>query len=208
MKDKKNKMEKNTEEIKEQLTEENQTEKTQEQKPVEENNEAQKISELEKELNDYKDKFVRKVAEFENYKRRTENEQVNLIKYGAESFIVKFLPVIDDFERSLKHIDETSDGKAIGEGIRLIFDKMMKILEDSGVKKIEAIGKPFDVHYHEAIMQRPAEGYAPHTVLEEIQSGYMLKDKVIRHSLVIVSDDSTVQQSNSPEENNNSESKE
>jgi molecular chaperone GrpE len=147
---------------------------------------------LTKELADYKDKFIRKVAEFENYKRRTENEQMNLFKYAAETFLTKLLPVVDDFERSLKHINDAVEINAVKEGIQLIYDKMMKLLDDQGVKKIEATGKPFDVHYHEAVMQRPAEGVEPHTVLDEIQTGYMFKDKVIRHSMVIVSEDRTI----------------
>jgi molecular chaperone GrpE len=149
-----------------------------------------KISELENEIAELKDKFLRKAAEFENYKRRVENEQLNLIKYAAENFITRLLPVVDDFERSLQHIGSAKDINSVTEGVKLIYDKLMKLLDEQGVKKIEAIGKPFDVEYHEALMQRKAEGILPNTVLDEIQSGYMYKDRVIRHSKVIVSEDS------------------
>ena len=149
----------------------------------------EKIKSLEKEIGDYKDKFLRKAAEFENYKRRVENDQVNLLKYAAESVIIKLLPVIDDFERSLVHIKDAKDVESIAEGIKMVYDKLMKILADQGVKPIEAVGKPFDVHYHEAIMQMKVENTEPHTVVEEFEKGYMYKDRVIRHTKVAVSED-------------------
>jgi molecular chaperone GrpE len=148
-----------------------------------------RIAELEKEAAELKDKFLRKVAEFENYKRRTENDQFNLIKYSAASFIVRLLPVIDDFERSLDHIEDAKDIDAIKEGLKLIYGKLKKALDEEGVKKIDAVGKPFDVKYHEAIMQRPDDSVEPHTVLNEVEKGYLYKDKVIRHSKVIVSEE-------------------
>jgi molecular chaperone GrpE len=148
-----------------------------------------RIAELEKEAAELKDKFLRKVAEFENYKRRTENDQFNLIKYSAISFIVRLLPVIDDFERSLDHIEDAKDIDAIKEGLKLIYGKLKKALDEEGVKKIDAVGKPFDVEYHEAIMQRSDDSVEPHTVLNEVEKGYLYKDKVIRHSKVIVSEE-------------------
>lgn len=160
---------------------------------VEENataeNFEEKIASLEKQLNEYKEIALRKAAEFENYKRRTENDQLNLIKYAAESLIVKLLPTIDDLERSLAHMTEETDVEKIKEGIQLIYNKFLKTLEDQGVKKIEAVGKPFDVEFHEALMQKPDDSVPPHTVLDELETGYMYKDRVIRHSKVIVSSD-------------------
>jgi len=150
-----------------------------------------KLIELEKQIAELTDKFLRKAAEFENYKRRTENDQLNLIKYAAESFIIKLLPVIDDFERSLEHIDTAKNNDALKEGIKLVYDKLIKVLDDQGVKKIESVGKPFDVHYHEALMQKKADKVEPHTVLEELEKGYLYKDRVIRHTKVIVSEDSS-----------------
>jgi molecular chaperone GrpE len=165
-------------------------------------NSKKKITELENELADHKDRLLRKIAEFDNYKRRTENDQLNLFKYAAESFIIKMLPVIDDFERSIKHSTDAKDLNTVVDGVRMIYEKFMKLLEDQGVKKIEAVGFPFDVHYHEAMLQRPAEGVSPHTVLNEIETGYIYKDKVIRHSKVIVSDDSGAEQSQEQSEPN------
>ena len=147
------------------------------------------INNLEKQVADLKDRLLRKAAEFENYKRRTENDQLNLIKYAAEPFIIKLLPVIDDFERSLDHIDSANE--ALKQGLKLVYDKLIKVLEDQGVTKIEAVGKPFDVHFHEALMQRKDDKAEPHTVLEELEKGYLYKDRVIRHSKVVVSEDTS-----------------
>lgn len=147
------------------------------------------IQKLQNEVAEYKDKVLRKAAEFENYKRRTEANQLNLIKYEGESFITNLLTVVDDFERSIKHFDTAKDVVPIKEGIKLVYDKFMKILNEFEIRKIDATGKPFDVHLHEAILQRKAEGVKPHTVLDEVEKGYLYKDKVIRHSKVIVSED-------------------
>ena len=159
---------------------------------VEETNETKledNVKQLEQEIVELKDKLLRKAAEFENYKRRTENDQINLLTFAAESFIQKLLPVIDDFERSLGHIDDAEDINAIKQGLKLIYDKLMKVLDEQGVKKIDAIGNPFDVDYHEALMQRPDDSVEPHTVLDEMEKGYTYKDKVIRHAKVVVSEE-------------------
>lgn len=141
------------------------------------------------EKKELQDRLLRKVAEFDNYKRRTENEFSNLFKYAAENFIKKILPVVDDFERSLKHLAETEDNTSVTEGIKMIYDKLAKILDDQGVKKIESVGKPFDVHFHEALMQKKDETQPPHSVLDELETGYLYQDKVIRHAKVIVNED-------------------
>ena len=172
---------------------------------LDESEKDKKIKELETQVQELKDSLLRKAAEFENYKRRTENEQMNLLKYAAENFIVKLLPIVDDFERSLQHIDDAQDKEAIKQGIKLVYDKLMKILDEQGVKKIDAVGKPFDVEFHEALMQRKDDSVEPHTVLDEVEKGYLYKDKVIRHSKVVVSEDSaeeqTVQTENTQDEN-------
>ncbi len=160
-----------------------------------------KVGQLENEIADLKDKLLRKAAEFENYKRRTENDQINLLKYSAESFIVKLLPVVDDFERSIEHMESAKDIESIKKGILLIYDKLMKILSEQGVKKIDAVGNPFNVEFHEALMQRKSQGVKPHTVLDEIEKGYFYKDKVIRHSKVIVSEDYAEDSSSHSEKN-------
>ncbi len=147
----------------------------------------EKNQELEKQFNEYKDAYIRKLAEFENYKRRTENDQLNLLKYAAEPFIKSVLTVYDDLERSLEHVNDNNSFESLKKGLELVYDKFTKILDSQGVKKIDAKGKPFDVELHEALMQQPVEGVPPHTVLDVIEHGYLYKDKVIRHAKVIVS---------------------
>jgi len=148
-----------------------------------------KIKSLEAEVNQYKELMLRKAAEFENYKRRTENDQLNLLKYAAESVIVKILPTVDDLERSLSHMTDETDVQKIKEGVQLIYNKLVKTLDEQGVKKFESIGQPFDVEFHEALMQRADDSVPPHTVIDELETGYMYKDRVIRHAKVIVSED-------------------
>ncbi len=150
-----------------------------------------KIVELEKEAKDWQEKLLRKAAEFENYKRRTENDQFNLINYAAESFIVKLLPIVDDFERSMLHIEDLENNKSVKDGIKLVHDKLQKLLTEQGVKKMQTKGEPFNVEYHDALMQRKDNSVPPHTVLEEVESGYIYREKVIRHAKVIVSEDSS-----------------
>ena len=160
-------------------------------------NEA-KIAELEIQVKELQDKLLRKAAEFENYKRRTENDQFNLITYAAESFIIKLLPIVDDFERSMAHIDDMEGNKSVRDGIKLVYDKLQKLLNEQGVKKMQAKGEPFNVNQHDALMQRKDDSVPPHTVLEEIEPGYIYRDKVIRHAKVIVSEESTEENSQNP----------
>jgi len=150
-----------------------------------------KIVELEAQVKDWQDKLLRKAAEFENYKRRTENDQFNLINYAAESFIVKLLPIVDDFERTLGHIDDIDNNKSVKDGIKLVYEKLLKVLNDQGIKKMQTKGQPFNVDYHDALMQKKDDSVPDHTVLEEIESGYLYRDKVIRHAKVIVSEESS-----------------
>jgi molecular chaperone GrpE len=150
-----------------------------------------KIAELETQVKDWQDKLLRKAAEFENYKRRTENDQFNLINYAAESFIIKLLPIVDDFERSMEHIDDIDNNTAVKEGIKLVYEKLLKLLNEHGVKKMQTKGEPFSVDFHDALMQRKDDSVPPHTVLEEVESGYLYRDKVIRHAKVIVSEESS-----------------
>ncbi|MBI1937387.1 MAG: nucleotide exchange factor GrpE [Ignavibacteriales bacterium] len=164
----------------------------------------QKNSELEKQTAELKDSLLRKLAEFENYKRRSENDQLNLLKYAAEPFIKNILTVYDDFERSLNHVNDDNSFESLKKGLELVYDKFTKILESQGVKKIDAKGKPFDVDLHEALMQQTADGVEPHTVLDVIEHGYMYKDKVIRHAKVIVSSE-TIQHDQNDKQNDSTQ---
>jgi len=159
--------------------------KNQEPKPAEEDNELEKVKKANAELND---RLIRKVAEFENYKRRTESETANLLRYSGEFIVKKLLPVIDDLERSVKFVNEpNSDHASVIAGISLVYEKLMKTLNEQGIKKIDALNKPFDVDYHEAVMQQPTSDVEPLTVINEVETGYVYKDRVIRHAKVIVS---------------------
>lgn len=153
----------------------------------EENFEENKIEQLEQQINDLKDTLLRKAAEFENYKRRSEKEKESLLEYAAESFIVKMLQIYDDLGRSLQHIEKGDNNDSIKEGIKMVYDKFTKTLDAQGVKKIEAKGTPFDFNLHEALLRQPVEGVEPDTVIEEVEAGYLYKDKVIRHAKVVVS---------------------
>lgn len=149
-----------------------------------------KIEELQIEISNLKDQLLRKIAEFENYKRRTDVDQANFVKYAGEAVISKLLPVYDDLRRSIEHSNsENSD--SLKKGIELVYEKFTRTLKELGVEKIEAKGKDFDFNLHEALMQKEVEGVPPHTVVDEIEPGYMYKDKVIRHAKVIVSQESS-----------------
>jgi molecular chaperone GrpE len=149
-----------------------------------------KIAELEKSVELYKDQFLRKAAEFENYKKRMENDYLNITRFANETLITEILPIIDDLTRSLAAGKARREFGAFYKGVELIHSKLMKILEARGLKPIEAQGKEFDVDYHEALMQMPKENVPAHTVIEEVLKGYLLHDKVIRHAKVIVAGDS------------------
>lgn len=147
---------------------------------------APKIEELEKQVANYKDLFLRKAAEFDNFKRRMESETGAIIKFANEDLLLAVLPVIDDLERSLKNAKDERNNPFY-KGIELIYQKMLKVLDAQGVKAFETVGKEFDVHYHDALLQVPKEGIPPHTILEEVEKGYLFHDKVLRHAKVIVS---------------------
>jgi len=168
------------------IKEESQEEKNEGNDNQEEVKEEPNFNELEDKIKSLEDTLLRKVAEFENYKRRTENDQLNLLKYSAESFILKILPVFDDLGRSVDHLEESSTDSLI-EGLKLVYDKFTKILDDQGVKRLEVKGKEFDVEFHEALMQQPSNEVPANTVLSEVEPGYIYKDKVIKHAKVIVS---------------------
>lgn len=144
-----------------------------------------KSNEAEKQAEYYKDLFLRKAAEFDNYKRRNEVETASIIRFANEDLIAAILPIVDDLERSLKNSKDQKDSPLF-RGIELIYQKMMKVLEAQGVRPFETVGKEFDVHFHDALLQIPKEGVPAHTIVEEVQKGYMFHEKVLRHAKVIV----------------------
>ena len=143
------------------------------------------IAAAQSEAEAWKDKYIRLVAEFDNYKKRTLKEKSELILNGSEKTISSILPILDDFERALS--DKTEDPVAIKEGFELIFKKFLKTLQTLGVKNIETNDTDFDVDYHEAIAMVPGMGDAMKgKVIDCVQTGYTLNDKVIRHAKVAV----------------------
>lgn len=140
----------------------------------------------EAELAELKDRYLRHLAEFENYKKRIQKDKEELIKYGNESLLYELLPVIDNLEMALKHSDHnTSDG--LVKGVEITLREFQRVMEKFGVTPIPAIGKPFDPALHHAMSQVERTDVEDQTVVEEMRRGYMLGDKVLRASMVSVS---------------------
>jgi len=142
---------------------------------------------LKEKLAEMQDRYLRLSAEFDNYRKRTLKEKIELTRTASESVLVKLLPVIDDFERGLKVMDEASDCNAMKEGIKLIYSKFQAFLDQNGIKEIDAMNKPFNVDMHEAVTNLPApEEKMKGIVIDVVEKGYLLTDKVIRFSKVVV----------------------
>lgn len=141
----------------------------------------------EEKLADLNDKYLRKIAEFENYRKRTMKEKAELILNGAERTVTAFLPVIDDMERAIDNAAKSDDIEAVREGINMIFQKFEKVLDTLGVKKIDTTDADFNTDFHEAIAMVPGMGDdKKNKVIDCVQTGYMINDKVIRHAKVAV----------------------
>ena len=142
---------------------------------------------LAKQLEELKDKYLRTVAEFENFKRRTLKEKAELILNGGGKTITAILPIIDDMERAIENAHKQECVDAVGEGWELIYKKLLSTLEGMGVKKMEVDGKDFDVDFHEAVAMVPGMGDEKKgKIIDCLQTGYTLNDKVIRHAKVAV----------------------
>ena len=145
------------------------------------------VETLKAELEALKDKYLRTVAEFDNYKKRTLKEKTELILNGSEKTVTTFLPILDDMERAIANAGKSADITAIEEGWELIYNKFIKQLDSIGVKKIETNDADFDVDYHEAVAMVPGMGDDKKgKVIDCVQTGYTLNDKVIRHAKVAV----------------------
>ena len=138
-------------------------------------------------IEEQKDKYLRLSAEFDNYRKRTLKEKAELIKNGGEKAISAILPILDDLERALQNMQKADDVKAMYEGIDLIYQKFLKGLSQEGLQKMEPVGEVFDTDYHEAVALVPAPSEDQKgKVLDCVQTGYKLNDKVIRHAKVVV----------------------
>lgn len=135
---------------------------------------------------DLKDRLMRQMAEFDNYRKRTDKEKAQNYDIGESDFLLKLLPVVDNFERGMSAMSEEDKASSFGQGMELIYKQLTKLLDDEGVKEIEALGKEFDPALHNAVMQQPSEEYESGTVMQVLQKGYTFKDRILRHSMVMV----------------------
>lgn len=137
-------------------------------------------------IKDWEDKYKRLLAEFDNFRKRSEKESAMMIDIGASMILTKILPIVDNFERAINSIPEDLKNNSFVDGVDKIYKQMLKTFEELGVKPIEAVGKPFDANLHNAVMtDENAEGEVD-TVTEELQKGWTYKDQVLRHSMVKV----------------------
>ena len=144
-----------------------------------------KLDALESKNAELEDRVKRQMAEFENFRKRTEKEKSTMFDMGARSVIEKLLPVVDNFERGLASITEEQRGP-VYDGMNMIYKQLMDELDKMDVKPIEALGQPFDPNLHNAVMQVESEEYESGVVAQELQKGYMYRDSVVRHSMVAV----------------------
>lgn len=146
----------------------------------------QQLATKEQEAKDYYDRYVRQVAETENFKKRNARERDDAIRFANEMLLKDLLPVIDNLERAISHAASGENGKPLVEGVEMVLKGFLDVLGKSGVRPIEAIGHPFDPSKHEAITQVFSEVHEPNVVVEELHKGYMLRDRLLRAALVSV----------------------
>lgn len=139
-------------------------------------------------IEELNDRLMRQMAEFDNFRKRTDKEKKQMFEVGAGEVIEKILPVVDNFERGLGAMTEEDKASSFAQGMEMIYKQLTTVLEGVGVSPIEAEGKEFDPMLHNAVMQSPSEDYDSGIIIQELQKGYMYKEKVLRHSMVIVAE--------------------
>ncbi len=150
------------------------------------NREEKKTDALNEKIGELEDKVKRQLAEFENFRNRTEKEKSAMFEVGAKSVIEKMLPVVDNFERGLSGLSEEEKEGAFAAGMQMVYKQLLTELDNLGVKPIEAVGKEFDPNLHNAVMQVESEEYESGIVAQEMMKGYTYRDAVVRHSMVAV----------------------
>ena len=143
-------------------------------------------AELKQQRDEYYDRLLRKTAEFDNYRKRTDRERIQLAEAAAADLLEELLPLVDDMERALKADTGGDAGDAVRKGVELIHKQLLDVLRKRGVRPIEALGADFDPHYHQAVTYEPAEGRRDGEVIEEFRRGYMLGDRLLRAAMVKV----------------------
>ncbi len=147
----------------------------------------EKLKEAKNKYNELDDKYLRLVAEYDNYRKRTLKERMELIQTAGEETLINFLPIMDNIDRAKKSVDDAKDIEAIKEGINLIYKHIFDFLTERGIKEIKAVGEPFDTDLHEALTKIPApEEDLKGKVIDIIEKGYKMKDKVLRYAKVVV----------------------
>lgn len=144
------------------------------------------LSKKDEQIAELQDQQKRLMAEFDNFRKRTEKEKSSMYEIGAKSILEKILPIVDNFERGLASISEEEKQSGFANGMDLVYKQLLKMLEDVGVKPIEAVGQPFDPNFHNAVMHVEDENLGENVVAQEFQKGYMYRDSVLRHSMVQV----------------------
>lgn len=151
-----------------------------------ETDKVEETNPLQEKYDQLNNQYIRLAADFENYRKRHEQEKEALLKYGAENTLKKMIEVLDNFERGLKAIEKVDDCEKVKECYNLAYKNFTDVLTKAGLETIKAIGETFDPNYHEAVMQTPTNEHPEHTVIAELQKGYKLGDKVLRPTLVNV----------------------
>ncbi len=141
---------------------------------------------LKEKIEELEDRVTRQMAEFENFRKRTEKEKTAMFETGAKSVIEKILPVVDNFERGLASVPEEEKDSGFSQGMQMIYKQLMTELENMEVKPIPALGEEFDPEFHNAVMQVESEEFASGVIAQELQKGYTYRDSVVRHSMVAV----------------------
>ena len=147
---------------------------------------GKKKDKKDEQIEELNDRLRRTMAEFDNFRKRTEKEKSAMYEIGAKSIVERILPVIDNFERGLSAPPADESAKAFVDGMDMIYKQLLKTLEESGVKAIEAVGQEFDPNFHNAVMHVEDESVGENVIVEEFQKGYLYRDSVVRHSMVKV----------------------
>jgi molecular chaperone GrpE len=146
----------------------------------------QKIAELQAKLDETENKMLRAQADFDNFKRRSRLDQEAAQKYRAQSLVSEIIPALDNFERALQIEADNDQTKSLLQGMNMVYNQLVQALKNEGVEAINSVGEQFDPHLHQAVMQIEDENYESNSVVEELQKGYKLKDRVIRPAMVKV----------------------
>lgn len=172
--------------VSEEVPEEGSAEESKQDNSKEKKKKKEKKDKKDEQIEELTDRVKRQLAEFENFRNRTEKEKASMYELGAKSVVEKILPVIDNFERGLDSIPEADKESPVATGMQMIYKQLITELDKIGVKPIEAVGQEFDPNFHNAVMQTQSDEYDSGIVAAELQKGYMYHDSVVRHSMVSV----------------------